>query len=93
MVEYTIFFFVGIVLAFSSTLEIEWISEQRAVAASTLRFFWQAASLTVLYTILENIKGDGGISRPILIYSFGIAIGTFLAIKLKKTKPHWHIHV
>lgn len=93
MAEYAVFLLVGVVLAFSSPLEIEWIAEQRAIAASILGFFWQATSLTVLYTILKGIEGDGGISGAIIVYSFGIAIGTFLAIKIRKIKPHWKIHV
>lgn len=77
-----LYFFAGIVQDFLFTLSLRYVSKEKAFLASFVAFFNNAVSVGVLYSILSRLDSQRTVFS-IIIFSLGIATGTFLAMKFK----------
>lgn len=80
--EYILYFLAGLLQDFLFTVSLRYVSKEKAVHASTTAFFDNLVSVGVLYSIISRLEGERTIIA-IIVYSFGIAVGTFLAMKFK----------
>ena len=77
-----LYFLAGILNDFLFTLSLRYVNREKAYLASLVAFFNSVVGISVLYTILSKLEEDRTFIA-ILIYSLGIATGTFLAMKFK----------
>ena len=77
-----IYFAVGIVEDFLLTLNWRFVAKDKAFPAVTFSFLTTVVSWLVFYNILTGLDSEKSIVA-ILVYSLGIATGTFLAMKSK----------
>ncbi len=77
-----IIFFAGILQDFLFTLSLRYVSKEIPAKAATVAFFDNAVSVGVLYNIIKKLDDDRT-WLAIIVYSLGIATGTYLAMKLK----------
>ncbi len=80
-----IYFIAGIVQDFLFTLNTKYVAENKVFPAVIFSFLTVLMSMLVLYNILSELDSERGI-LAILVYSCGIALGTFVAMKLPKFK-------
>ena len=78
-IAYIIYFFAGILNNILFTLHIRFIDHDKSLRASAAAFGVSVLSLTVLFSILTQVEG----LRGIIWYGFGVAVGTFVAMKLR----------
>ncbi len=64
------------------TLNVKYVATDRPLLASTFSFFTSMISLGVFYDILTRLDTERSI-LAITVYSLGIAVGTFIAMKSK----------
>jgi hypothetical protein len=76
------YFFAGVFQDFLVTINQRYVSKDHVTAAMLTSFFITIVSLAVLYNILSSLDSQKSI-RAIIVYALGIAVGTFLAMKLK----------
>jgi hypothetical protein len=82
-----IYYFVGVISTILQVVVVRLISKERAAAASIVVFISNLVQLGVLVSIISSVQSDIQSSWPsLLVYSFGIATGTYLGIKLKLEK-------
>lgn len=81
-VRFLIYFIVGMIQDFFFTLNARYIAKDRIVPAVIFSLLTVLMSMLVLYNILKEIDPEKSIVS-IVVYSLGIAMGTFLAMKLK----------
>jgi len=77
-----IFFIAGIVQDFVVTLNWRYIAKEKVFLASLFSFLTTVITLGVLYSILTKLDENRSI-MAILFYAFGVAVGTFTAMKVK----------
>jgi uncharacterized protein YebE (UPF0316 family) len=75
------YFFAGVVQDFLVTINQRYVSKDHVVSAMWSSFLITIVSLAVLYNILTSLDSNKSIPA-IIVYALGIAIGTFLAMKL-----------
>ena len=80
-----IYFFVGVVQDFFFTMNSKYIAKEKILPAVIYSFLTILMSMLVLYNILKDIDNQRGI-LAIIVYSCGIAGGTYVAMKLPKFK-------
>ncbi len=80
-----IYFFVGIVQDFFFTLNTRYVAEKKVLPAVVFSFLTILMSMLVLYNILSEIDTERSIVA-IIVYSCGIAVGTYVAMKLPGSK-------
>jgi len=80
-----IYFFVGVVQDFFFTLNSRYVAEHKILPAVAFSFLTILMSMLVLYNILSDINSEKSI-LAIVIYSLGIATGTYVAMKVPKSK-------
>ncbi len=80
-----IYFFAGILQDFLFTLSLRLVNHEKALKASSIAFLDNLVSVGVLYSILSRLDNERSIPA-IIIYSFGIGVGTYLAMRFKLTK-------
>lgn len=80
-----IYFIVGVVQDFFFTLNSRYIAEKKVWPAVAFSFLTILMSMVVLYNILNEINSEQSI-LAIFIYSLGIALGTYLAMKFEGFK-------
>lgn len=80
-----VYFVAGIVQDFFFTLNTKYVAENKIFPAIAFSFLTVLMSMLVLYNILSSLDSERGL-LAIFIYSCGIAIGTFAAMKLPKFK-------
>lgn len=80
---YVIFFLVGIAEDFIGTMTLRLLVAKRIVATTLCTFAITLISLAVFYGIFIKIDNDPKRFVAIVVYSAGIALGTFLAMKVK----------
>jgi len=80
-----IYFLVGMVQDFFFTLNTRYVAEKKVVPAVAFSFLTVVMSMLVLYNIVQDIDITKGV-LAIIVYSCGIAAGTFLAMKLPRFK-------
>lgn len=80
-----IYFCVGIFQDFLLTLNWRFVAKEKEIPAAVASFITTIVSMIVLYNIITQIDSEKSIVA-IIVYSFGIGVGTFLAMKLKIQK-------
>lgn len=82
-VKLAIYFAVGVVQDFFFTMNARYIVEKKVFPAVIYSFLTVVMNLLVLYNILSDLDAERSIPA-IIVYSLGIALGTFVAMKLPK---------
>jgi len=77
-----IYFLVGIIQDFLFTLNVKYVAKEKVIPAILSSFATVFVSMMVLYNIITKLDSERSIIA-IIIYSVGIATGTFLAMKFK----------
>lgn len=77
-----IYFFVGIVQDFLFTLNTKYVAKDKVFLAVVSSFLTVVVSMLVLYNILNDLDAEKSVIS-IIVYCFGIATGTFVAMKFK----------
>jgi uncharacterized protein YebE (UPF0316 family) len=77
-----VYFIAGIVQDFLFTLNVKYVAKDRIIPAVVFSFATVLVSMLVLYSIITKLDSERSIVA-IIVYSTGIACGTFLAMKLK----------
>ncbi len=85
LAKLVIYFLVGVVQDFFFTLNAKYIAKDKVLPAVAFSFLTILMSMVVLYNILNEIDSERSISA-ILVYSIGIALGTYLAMKIPAIK-------
>ena len=80
---YLIFFIVGVIEDFIGTMTLRYLIAKRIWATTISTFAITIISLAVFYGIFIKIEEDPKRFLAILVYSLGISVGTFLAMKIK----------
>lgn len=75
----------GILQDFLFTLSLRYVSKEMPPRPSLVAFFDNFVSVEVLYNIIRRID-DQKSRLAILIYSLGIATGTYLTMRFKINK-------
>jgi uncharacterized protein YebE (UPF0316 family) len=77
-----IYFIAGLIQDFLFTLNIKYVAKEKVLPAVISSFITVLVSMVALYTIITRLDSDKSIVA-IIVYSVGIATGTFLAMKFK----------
>ncbi|OHA70780.1 MAG: hypothetical protein A3D64_01800 [Candidatus Wildermuthbacteria bacterium RIFCSPHIGHO2_02_FULL_49_9] len=77
-----IYFLVGILQDLLATLNIRFIASHKVWLAVVSAFLTVVVAMFVLYNILSDLDSQRSIPA-IIAYAAGIAVGTFLAMKLR----------
>ena len=77
-----IYFLAGVLQDILFTLNIRYVAKEKIFLAVLSSFLTVIVSMIVLYNIITRLSDQRGI-LAIIIYALGIAVGTFLAMKLK----------
>jgi len=86
MSVYLLFYFLaGVLQDFLLTLNFRYIAKEKIIPASIFSFLVTVVSMLVLYNILTQLDNNRSLIA-IIIYAFGIAIGTALGMKTKINK-------
>lgn len=85
ILKLAIYFIVGVVQDFFFTLNSRYIAEKRVWPAVGFSFLTVSMSMVVLYNILNELDSEQSI-LAIFIYSLGITLGTYLAMKFQGFK-------
>jgi len=83
-----IYFVVGVIQDFFFTMNSKYIAREKVLSAVVFSFLTILMSMLVLYNILRDIDSERSMVA-IVVYSCGIAVGTYFAMKipgLKKRK-------
>ena len=80
--QFIIYFFAGVVQDFLLTLNWRYMAKDKIWGASLFSFLTTIISFVVLYNILTRLDQERSIVA-IVVYSIGIATGTFLGMKTK----------
>jgi len=75
-----IYFVVGVVQDFFFTLNTKYVAKEKVAPAVFFSFLTVLMSMMVLYNILTQLDSERSI-LAIVVYSCGIASGTYLAMK------------
>ena len=77
-----IYFVAGILQDFLFTLSIRLVNRELPLKAASIAFLDSLVSVGVLYSILSRLDTDRTIVA-IVVYSLGIGVGTYLAMRFK----------
>lgn len=80
-----IYFVVGVVQDFFFTMNSKYIARDKVVPAVIFSFLTILMSMLVLYNILRDLDAQRSI-LAIIVYSCGIAVGTYVAMKFPAFK-------
>jgi len=80
--QFIIYFIAGVIQDFLLTLNWRYMAKDRIWGASLFSFLTTIISFIVLYNILTKLDQERSLIA-IVIYSLGIATGTFLGMKTK----------
>lgn len=72
----------GIIQDFLLTLNWRFVAKEKPIPAVTFSFLTTLVSWLVFYNILTGLDSEKSIIA-ILVYSIGVATGTFLAMKMR----------
>lgn len=76
------YFLAGVLQDFLVTINQRYVIKNHVVSAMITSFIITIVSLIVLYNIISSLDPQKSIPA-IIVYALGIAVGTFLAMKLK----------
>lgn len=85
IVKLIIYFIAGVVQDFFFTMNSKYIARDRVLPAVIFSFLTILMSMIVLYNILSEIDSERSL-LAIIVYSCGIAIGTYVAMRFPKFK-------
>ena len=85
LVKLAMYFIVGVVQDFFFTMNSKYIARDKVLPAVAFSFLTVLISMVVLYNILSELDSEKSI-LAIIVYSCGIAIGTYVAMRLPGTK-------
>ena len=85
LITLVVYFFVGVVQDFFFTMNFKYVAREKVVPAVIFSFLTVLMSMLVLYSILKDIDSQRSI-LAIVVYSAGIAVGTFAAMKMPGLK-------
>lgn len=88
ILKLVIYFLVGVVQDFFFTMNSKYIAKDKVAPAVAFSFLTILMSMVVLYNILNELDSEKSI-LAIIVYSCGIALGTYAAMRfpgLKKKK-------
>jgi len=74
-----IYFLAGVVQDFFFTMNLKYVAKNKIAPAVVFSFLAVITVTLVLYNIINNLDPEKGI-LAIIIYSCGIALGTYLAM-------------
>ncbi len=80
-----IYFFVGVIQDFFFTMNLKYVAREKVLAAVIFSFLAVSMSMLVLYNIISGLDPQKSI-LAIIVYSCGIAVGTYIAMKTHKLK-------
>lgn len=80
-----IYFIVGVIQDFLFTLNTKYVAKEKIAPAVLFSFLTILVSMLVLYNIINEVDAQRSIVS-IVVYSSGIAVGTYLAMKIKPRK-------
>jgi len=80
--QFIIYFIAGVIQDFLLTLNWRFMAKDKAILASLFSFLTTIISFVVLYNILTRLDQERSLIA-IIVYSLGIATGTFLGMKTK----------
>ena len=80
-----IYFIVGVVQDFFFTMNFKFVAKEKVLPAVFFSFLTVLMNTLVLYNILSEIDSEKSI-LAIVVYSCGIAVGTYVAMKMPKFK-------
>jgi uncharacterized protein YebE (UPF0316 family) len=80
--QFIIYFFAGVLQDFLLTLNWRYMAKDKIWGDSLFSFLTTIISFIVLYNILTKLDQERSLIA-IVIYSLGIAMGTFLGMKTK----------
>ena len=75
-----IYFIAGVVQDFFFTLNVEYVAKGKVLPAVIFSFCAILTVMLVLYNILQDLNPQKSIPA-IIIYSCGVAVGTYIAMK------------
>jgi len=75
------YFFAGVLQDFLLTLNWRFVANEKIIPASFFSFIVTIVSMVALYGILSDLGGQNSV-LAIVVYSSGIATGTFLGMKI-----------
>jgi uncharacterized protein YebE (UPF0316 family) len=75
------YFLAGVLQDFLLTLNWRFVAKEKVLPASFFSFIVTVVSMAVLYNILTDLDGQNSI-LAIIVYSLGIATGTFFGMKM-----------
>lgn len=75
-----LYFFVGLVQDFFFTMNLKYVAKDKVLPAVVFSFLTILMSMLVLYNIVKDIDIQRGV-LAIIVYSAGIAAGTYVAMK------------
>lgn len=75
------YFVVGVIQDFCFTMNARYIVEKKVFPAVIFSFLTVVMNLLVLYNILKDLDAERSI-LAIIVYSCGIAVGTYVAMRL-----------
>jgi len=79
---FIVYFFAGVLQDFLTTLNWRYVAKEKVWQAMLFSFLTTAVGMIILYNIITQLDPNKSI-LAIIIYCFGIAAGTFLAMKFK----------
>jgi hypothetical protein len=82
ILQLIIYFLAGVLQDFLFTLNLRYVAKNKIFLAVLTSFLVTVVNLVVLYNILTQFDSQRTFFA-IIIYSFGITAGTFLAMKFK----------
>jgi len=82
ILSFLFYYIIGIVQDFLLTLNWRYVAKNKAAPAVAFSFATTALSWLVFYNIFSDFDPQKNIME-IIIYSFGVGTGTFLAMKFK----------
>jgi uncharacterized protein YebE (UPF0316 family) len=82
LLNYIIYFFVGIIQDFLLTLNWRYVAKERPLPAVAFSFLTTAVSMLVFYNILTQLDSEKSVVA-MLIYSIGVGTGTYIGMKFK----------
>ena len=85
ILKLVVYFAVGIVQDFFFTLNTRYVAREKVALAVFYSFLTVLISMLVLYNILTDLDAERSI-LAIIVYSLGIATGTYIAMKLPGKK-------
>ncbi len=80
-----IYFLVGVIQDFFFTMNARYIVEKKVFPAVIFSFLTVLMNMLVLYNILNEIDSEKSI-LAIIVYSCGIALGTYVAMRFSGFK-------